>query len=139
MLGVHQTTVKNWLDGKTEPKFDMIEKIASALEITTNDLLTEQMKQDRTKRAHELTENIKENFKKYNESITEANNLFNELSNDDICIIVKKHPKEAEKRILQMFNGVSVQDKANIFKYILNVYLDSILNMYISTPNEDEE
>lgn len=39
MLDVHQTTVKNWLDGKTEPKFEMIEKIADALGVSTNDLL----------------------------------------------------------------------------------------------------
>lgn len=38
-LGVHQTTVKNWLDEKTEPKFEMIERIANALQIRTKDLL----------------------------------------------------------------------------------------------------
>lgn len=32
-LGVHQTTVKNWLDGKTEPKYEMLERIAAVLSI----------------------------------------------------------------------------------------------------------
>lgn len=38
-LGVHQTTVKNWLDGNTEPKFYMLEKIAAALGVQTWELL----------------------------------------------------------------------------------------------------
>lgn len=38
MLDVHQTTVKNWLDGKTEPKFDMVEKIAEALGVQVSEL-----------------------------------------------------------------------------------------------------
>ncbi len=38
-LGVHQTTVKNWVDGLTMPKFEMIEKIAEALEVPPSVLL----------------------------------------------------------------------------------------------------
>ncbi len=39
ILKVHPTTIKNWLDGKSEPKSSTIEKIASALEIDVTELL----------------------------------------------------------------------------------------------------
>ena len=38
-LGVHQTTVKNWIDEKTIPKFDMAEKIANVLGVPIEDFL----------------------------------------------------------------------------------------------------
>lgn len=39
ILKVHPTTIKNWLDGKSEPKSSTIEKIATALEIDVTELL----------------------------------------------------------------------------------------------------
>ena len=38
-LGVHQTTVRNWVDGLTTPKFEMIERIANILEVPTSYLI----------------------------------------------------------------------------------------------------
>lgn len=39
MLDVHPTTIKNWLESKTEPKFEMIDKIAKALDVPIEELL----------------------------------------------------------------------------------------------------
>lgn len=39
MLGVHPTTIKNWLESNTEPKFDMIDRIASALDVYPEQLI----------------------------------------------------------------------------------------------------
>lgn len=36
-LGVHQTTIKNWLDGKTEPKFETIHQLASIFGVRMTD------------------------------------------------------------------------------------------------------
>ena len=38
-LGVHQTTIRNWLDGKTVPKFETIERIALILDVSPLQLL----------------------------------------------------------------------------------------------------
>lgn len=38
-LGVHQTTIKNWLDGKGEPRISEVHAIAAALGISVLDLL----------------------------------------------------------------------------------------------------
>lgn len=43
MLDVHQTTIKNWLDGKTEPNFEMIEKIADVLNVSTAYLMRKEI------------------------------------------------------------------------------------------------
>lgn len=39
LLNVHQTTIANWRTGKTEPKAQIITKIADALKISTDELL----------------------------------------------------------------------------------------------------
>lgn len=41
MLGVHQTTIKNWLDGKTTPSPQKIQAIAQALETSVNQLVSQ--------------------------------------------------------------------------------------------------
>lgn len=41
ILGVHPTTIKNWLESYTEPKFDMIDKIADVLDISIDELISE--------------------------------------------------------------------------------------------------
>lgn len=38
-LGIHQTTVKNWLDGKGEPRISEVRAIATALGVSVLDLL----------------------------------------------------------------------------------------------------
>lgn len=38
-LGVHQTTIKNWLDGKGEPRFAQIQAIAAALGVHVGSLI----------------------------------------------------------------------------------------------------
>lgn len=38
-IGVHPTTVKNWIDGKTKPNFEMVKKLAIVLKVMTVDLL----------------------------------------------------------------------------------------------------
>ena len=39
ILGVHPTTIKNWLDGKSEPSVSQLQKIANALEMSLPELL----------------------------------------------------------------------------------------------------
>lgn len=38
-VGVHQTTIKNWLDGESEPKIAALEKIAGLLGVSYDELL----------------------------------------------------------------------------------------------------
>lgn len=38
-LGVHQTTIKNWLNGKGEPRLKQFQRIASALDVDVNWLM----------------------------------------------------------------------------------------------------
>ena len=38
-VGVHQTTIKNWLDGESEPKIAALEKIVAFFGITYDELL----------------------------------------------------------------------------------------------------
>lgn len=40
LVGVHQTTIKNWLDGKTTPKVEMARQVADALDVPVDKLLS---------------------------------------------------------------------------------------------------
>lgn len=46
-LGVHQTTIKNWLNGKGEPRLKQFQHIASALDVDVNWLMNGQTLEQR--------------------------------------------------------------------------------------------
>ena len=46
-LGVHQTTIKNWLEGKGEPRISEVQAIADALDIPVGELLGTMPQPDR--------------------------------------------------------------------------------------------
>lgn len=49
-LGVHQTTISNWLNGKSTPKAQMLEKIADYFAVTADQLLFSQSVADNINR-----------------------------------------------------------------------------------------
>lgn len=81
-LGVHQTTISNWLNGKSTPKAQMLEKIADYFSMTVDQLLLGQPMADNIKRlidfvftnAFHLTEDkpsddLDEETKEFNEKL----------------------------------------------------------------------
>lgn len=58
ILEVHPTTIKNWLDGKSEPKSSTIEKIATALDVSVMKLMDLEEKATQLSRDEELLKKI---------------------------------------------------------------------------------
>jgi len=58
ILEVHPTTIKNWLDGKSEPKSSTIEKIATALDVPILELLDLKQEAEKISRDDELINKI---------------------------------------------------------------------------------
>lgn len=72
LLGVHPTTIKNWLDGNTEPKTEMLIKIADVLKVSPSELLMDVIKD-----SVEILDNFNPNDHKTFKEVT-----FNDLVND---------------------------------------------------------
>lgn len=126
-LGVHQTTVRNWVDGLTTPKFEMIEKIAKILEV------------DPLKLAH--GEDI---YAKVGESFEEAGSLkllgidpnflydkANELNNNNE-LTTEIDYKETNKAIQLKNDTISKYDS-------LNALGQQKANEYITDLSEQEK
>lgn len=83
ILGVHPTTIKNWLESNTEPKFEMIDKIAEVLEVSTACLIgvNDQIPNK------DINENLKRNIDEMSEVRQKMYNLYNEVAENPIIIL----------------------------------------------------
>lgn len=76
-LGVHQTTISNWLNGKSTPKAQMLEKIADYFAVTVDQLLFNQSVVDNIKRftnfvlgaRNSTSDDLDEETKEFNDKI----------------------------------------------------------------------
>lgn len=76
-LGVHQTTISNWLSGKSTPKAQMLEKIADYFAVTVDQLLFNQSVVDNIKRfanfvlgaRNSTSDDLDEETKEFNDKI----------------------------------------------------------------------
>ena|GEM_PF-6068075 len=148
LLGVHQTTVKNWLDGKTEPKFDMIEKIANALNITTDDLMVDDINIQRQNINKKIEKRVNYVKKVMNESDLFEKEDVEDFSHIDYFYLsaeslVNSSDEKAKKVLLSLFRSMPKQGKIECLAFALTRNYDLAIKKYTapdsSTASDHEE
>lgn len=127
-LGVHQTTIKNWVEGKTEPKFDMIDKIAKVLNISPNDLLLCGTIHLPSTTAEELAEPKEEYILRFDESpeniISAMKQFFIEkchVPSSEVADLTIENIEEVSKRISNMTEKALNEENILLFYRSLNL------------------
>lgn len=135
-LGVHQTTVKNWLDGKTEPKFETIEKIAFFLNVTPSDLFNDNY--DYFGADQEEAEKVfRDYFKEYTEY---QKNIHKRIQNGEIQQIRDEIFDAALNYKDEPLSDQAIMYKDTITKYnSLNTLGKNKANEYITDLSEQEK
>lgn len=87
-IDVHPTTIRNWLDGKTEPKIDMVPKIAEALGVPASQLLgcdemdrlKTQIEKISSSMAQDITKDIKKRLEREQPHLMDVIDAFDKLN-----------------------------------------------------------
>lgn len=108
ILGVHPTTIKNWLESNTEPKFEMIDRIANALEVSTSCLIgvNEQALNDESNET--AIKQIKQIIDNKSNVQRKMYNLYSEAAENPIVI-------------LQFFEQLNHTGRIKIVKTLLDI------------------
>lgn len=84
MLDVHPTTIKNWLENNTQPKFEMIDKIANALDVNIEQLV---IGEESHKFKIIYNDNNKKHFDEVSEMKEKLYSIYNIVAENPLAIL----------------------------------------------------
>jgi transcriptional regulator with XRE-family HTH domain len=114
-IGVHQSTVKNWTDGSTAPKFDKLGQLAAYFQIPIADLVDETGDSSASGRlAGPDTQKLPPGFPSLNQSAPHGK-MYAAQSAD---IMNAGLSPEKEKELLPLFESLTESERRQAIEYM---------------------